>query len=224
MENFEKFLPEQKKYSIPVIATTTPPARPILLRNYKTIKEDKMPSELCLIEMAIVTATAPTFFKQLHLGGKTVADGGLSANCPLMVLLQDINVLQISDKEISGLLSIGTQRKTVKNQPKAVTPKELSSSSISSLLVDQTTDANGYTVDHYEEHCEMRNIPILRLCPQNIDADLNKLDDILLIRMLWNTHNYLFKNLEKIDIFAKNIERNLNMKSEPPSENIYMSD
>jgi uncharacterized protein len=81
--------------------------RPIVFRSkyHKSVNRHK---KLTLVEVARATSAAPTYFSAAETNAGVMIDGGVWANCPVMVGIADaINLFNCSPRDIR-VLSIGT--------------------------------------------------------------------------------------------------------------------
>jgi patatin-like phospholipase/acyl hydrolase len=69
-------------------------------------------SQFSVIDIALATAAAPTFFELAEVGGAWYADGGLFANAPDLVALHEAEHFFDVPSECVRLLSVGTTTKS----------------------------------------------------------------------------------------------------------------
>ncbi len=205
-ERFDKF--SMNGHFVPRIAITSLEISNIhaqelaLFRNYSIGNFDNIAaSNETLIEIALRTSAAPTFFKsQRSDDGRRFVDGGLSANCPLLQLINEIYLLELDRGKVGGILSIGTGSKTCSPRPDG----EPGLMAQKQLLVESSTSRNT-AVNHARLWCKRTgDIQFLRLCPPGIDSQLNETCPIKLLAMIWETFYYLCdqQRTTEIDSFA----------------------
>ena len=88
---------------------------PVLLRTYNSPEEE--PVYCTIWEAARATSAAPTFFKRMVIGTTEYIDGGMGANNPTDLLLQEAKSL-FPDGKIACVLSIGTGKPDTIRIPK----------------------------------------------------------------------------------------------------------
>lgn len=82
--------------------------RPVLLRSKRLTGDDRPFSDMSLVEAALASSAAPTYFLPKKMEGRVLLDGGIWANCPVLVAISEaVNRHHCSFADIN-VLSIGT--------------------------------------------------------------------------------------------------------------------
>lgn len=90
--------------TIPAVNLTRGTTQMFKTPHHPTFTRDK---ELLVVDVAMATSAAPTFFEVALIGNSIYADGGLYANSPDLVALHEAEVFLDADAEVH-MLSIGT--------------------------------------------------------------------------------------------------------------------
>ncbi|XP_076459319.1 85/88 kDa calcium-independent phospholipase A2-like [Babylonia areolata] len=176
------------------------------------------PDEQLIWETARSTGAAPTYFRAF---GRFM-DGGLMANNPTLDMITEVHEYNVGlrltgqDEKVKPLgcvVSLGTGRipvSDVKNvdvfRPEGILDAYRAVSgalSLSRMLIDQASVAEGRVVDRARAWCSMLNVPHFRFSPQlSEDVALDCHNHATLINMMWETHCYMVANRHRVHELA----------------------
>ena len=86
----------------------------VIMSSYEQLDDTDKPSStsnISIVDAAIATSAAPTFFHSLHHEGKEYIDGGVGFNNPTEIALKQLKVLYGEDAFPHTLISFGTGRR-----------------------------------------------------------------------------------------------------------------
>ncbi|OTF79049.1 hypothetical protein BLA29_007486 [Euroglyphus maynei] len=169
-----------------------------------------------LWKVARATSAAPTFFNQCE----QYIDGGLVANNPTLDLLTEIESIKQADKIISVIIiidnnsdeenfdidivvSIGTGEMPSSPFERLDIDSTWSMFSrindLFKILKEQAAQSNGRVVERAKAWCSMVNVPFFRINPSlSEEIELNEVDNVKLLQMLWETVAYIHMNADQI--------------------------
>ena len=119
-----------KKLVVPAVCATT--FRPMIFRSFGANQEANR--KVTLADVARATSAAPTYFKPMSVGSRTLVDGGLVANAPEMIAISEVIRNNLCALENIRVISIGTATPSAGGVPHKNNPKGISRWLVSGLF------------------------------------------------------------------------------------------
>ncbi|XP_013781824.1 85/88 kDa calcium-independent phospholipase A2-like [Limulus polyphemus] len=215
------------KVTVTAVLADRLPAQLHLFRNYRSpdeilgVKEDGLYSQFFMAaeeqkvwKAARASGAAPTYFRP----DGPFLDGGLIANNPTLDAMTEIHqfneALKCTGQEdqvrkLGLVVSLGTGVVPVTEvkrvdvfRPDGIwdTMKlAFGMSALGQLIVDQATQANGSVVRRAQAWCNMIGVPYFRINPPiSQDVALDEVDNIVLVKMLWETIMYINQHRQEM--------------------------
>lgn len=195
------------------LADRTPPDLHLMC-NYGEARDNQLsPTERPIWEAARASSAAPTYFPAFQ---KKFLDGGVMANNPTLDSLAEIFSQAKKDNQmisVGCVISLGTgvippvplEGVSVINphNPAEFLRDIRALKDLAELFIDQSTCSDGQEVARAKAWCESMGTPYFRLSPPIDNVALNETDDTKLIKMLFDTLTYTYKERETIDQAAR---------------------
>ena len=222
------------KLTIVTLDVTKTPARPTYFRNYNhvvltdnfIVEDARLGIEpgnwpqIALTHILRATSAAPTYFQPVRQEGCRFVDGGLTANNPIGVLVQECDALTMHPEESFGgirdhvtlALSLGTGGKTIIDRPDRTGLFE--TAQLFTLFQEQSTGEDGKDNERARARFACDSVPFVRLSPTNIDIGLASVSNRDVMTMLWKTDEYILKNKATLQWIADLLCGNVKSKRE----------
>lgn len=183
-----------------------------LFTNYGTPRNGQPgPAEKKVWEAARASSAAPTYFPPFD---KKFLDGGVMANNPTLDTMVEI-CNEKPGVKIGCVLSLGTGVMPVEYisdgvsvvnpySPSALFEDYQALKDLADIFIDRITITNGQELERAETWCKSIGTPYFRLsAPLDATIELDEKDNPTLIKMLFNTQLYIYKESTAIDKVAR---------------------
>uniref|UniRef100_A0A914WCH8 PNPLA domain-containing protein n=1 Tax=Plectus sambesii TaxID=2011161 RepID=A0A914WCH8_9BILA len=218
------------KLTIVSLDVTHKPARPTYFRNYEHLEftdqfiaeETRLATELgvwtpiALTKILRATSAAPTYFLPVSEDNRRFVDGGLTANNPISVLVQECDTLSLHPagafrgirNHVTLALSLGTGGKAA--ALRAEHSGLYGDIQLFKLFKEQSLGKDGKDHERARARFMSEQVPYLRLSPVGINVGLATVENSDVMTMLWETDAYMLKNKATLqwvaDVLCGNVQ------------------